>query len=70
MSSSNLARLSDSSRLAGPFSVSERYGSWMLVLVELESSFLACSAASLRRCLAILSFVTSTPVESLKRLAR
>ena len=31
VSSSNLARVSVSSRLAGPFSVSERYGSWMLV---------------------------------------
>ncbi len=66
---SNWARVSVSSRLAGPFSVSERYGSWMLVDMELEEqSFFACSAASLRRCRAILSFETSTPVESLKLL--
>ncbi len=70
MSSSNLARVSVSSRLAGPFSVRERYGSWIEVLVEELSSFFACSAASLRRCLAILSFETSTPVDSLKRLTR
>ena len=70
VSSSNFARLRVSSRLAGPFAVRDRYGSWMLALSELESSFLACSAASLRRCLAILSPETSTPVESLNRLIR
>ena len=33
------------------------------MLEEEESSFLACSAASLRRCRAILSFERSTPVD-------
>ena len=43
----------------------------MLALMpELESSFFACSAASLRRCRAILSFETSTPVVSLNFLIR
>src|SRR5690606_11181679 len=32
------------------------------LLVELDSSFLACSAASRSRCIAILSFDRSTPV--------
>ena len=39
-------------------------------LIEEDSSFFACSAASLSRCLAILSLETSTPVVSLKRFAR
>jgi hypothetical protein len=65
---SNWARVSVSSRWIGPFSDIERYCRLMLVeLAELESSFLACSAASRRRCMAILSLDRSTPVLFLNR---
>ena len=67
---SNCAREMVSSRLRGPSAVSVRYGSWMLALVWLDSSFLACSAASFRRCLAILSVDRSTPCSSLNFLIR
>ncbi len=58
----NCARVNLVSRWMGPFSLIERYCSEMLVLVADDSSFLACSAASRRRCSAILSFDRSTPV--------
>ena len=60
---SNWARVSVSSRWIGPFSDIERYCIEMLVLVADDSSFLACSAASRRRCIAILSLDRSTPEE-------
>ena len=56
------ARDSDSSRWIGPFSDIERYCRLMLEFVEELSSFLACSAASRRRCMAILSLDRSTPL--------
>ena len=68
--SSNFARVIVSDSDTGPESVSERYGRLIEVLVEDESSFFACSAASLRRCSAILSPETSTPVVSLNCLIR
>ena len=58
----NCARVSFSSRWIGPFSVIDRYCSEIVVAVELDSSFFACSAASRSRCMAILSLDRSTPV--------
>ena len=40
---SNWARVSDSSRLAGPFSVSDRYG--RAIVVEVEECYLHCAKA-------------------------
>ena len=62
VSSSNFARVSFSSRWMGPSGVTDRYCREMLVLEALDSSFLACSAASCRRCRAILSLDRSAPV--------
>ncbi|OPZ47562.1 MAG: hypothetical protein BWY91_03324 [bacterium ADurb.BinA028] len=62
VSCSNWARLIVSSRWIGPFSLIERYCRLIVAEVELDSSFLACSAASRRRCMAILSLDRSTPV--------
>ncbi len=60
--SSKWARVRVSSRCTGvPSGVMARYCMEMEVLVELDSSFLACSAASFRRCRAILSLLRSTP---------
>ena len=56
-----LERVSFSSRWMGPDSLMERYCRLMFVEVAEDSSFLACSAASLRRCMAILSLDRSTP---------
>ena len=52
---SNWARVSVSSRWMGPFSDIERYCSEMLVELAGGELFLACSAASRSRCMAILS---------------
>ena len=60
--SSNLARESFSSRCTGPSGVTDRYCREMVVEVAEDSSFLACSAASFRRCRAILSLDRSAPV--------
>ena len=49
----------------GLSAVTDRYCREMLVLVALDSSFLACSAASCRRCRAILSLDRSAPVLAL-----
>ena len=59
--SSNLARESDSFRWMGPSAVIDRYCSEMFVVEAEDSSFLACSAASLRRCSATVSFDRSAP---------
>ena len=58
----NLARDRDSSRCTGPSEVTDRYCREMLVEEAEDSSFLACSAASFRRCRAILSLDRSAPV--------
>ena len=57
----NSARVSDSSRWSGPAWLAVMYGMLMFVLVACDSSILAFSAASWRRCLAILSLPRSTP---------
>ena len=51
----NSARVSFSSKWRGPDSPWVMYGRWTVVSLELDSSIFAFSAASWRRCLAILS---------------
>ena len=55
VSSSNLARLSFISRCFGPSAVAVMNGRLISVVVAEESSFFAFSAASFKRCKAILS---------------
>ena len=61
MSSWNLARVSFSSRCFGPSEVAVMNGRLIWVDWTDDSSILAFSAASLRRCMAILSIERSTP---------
>jgi len=70
VSSSNLARVSVMSRCFGPDASAVMNGRFMLVVVTPESSILAFSAASLRRCIAILSFLRSIPCSFLNVSAR
>ncbi len=62
---SSLARVSCFCRCLGPEASAVRKGRLMVVSCTLESSILACSAASLRRCTTILSLATSMPVSFL-----
>ena len=61
VSSSNLALVRFMSKCLGPSLVAVMKGRLMFVVVALESSFLAFSAASLSLCSAILSLDRSTP---------
>ena len=61
VSSSNFALVKFISRCFGPSAVAVINGRLMLVVVAVDSSFFAFSAASLRRCRAILSADKSTP---------
>ena len=63
--SSNFARVRLSSKWMGPSAVIDRYCREMFVLVALDSSFFACSAASLRRWRATGSLDRSAPVLAL-----
>ena len=66
VNSSNLARVKSASRWRGPASPAEINGSEMWVDETPDKSFLAFSAASFKRCNAILSLDKSTPFSSLK----
>mmetsp|Transcript_45984 Transcript_45984/g.73612 ORF Transcript_45984/g.73612 Transcript_45984/m.73612 type:complete len:295 (-) Transcript_45984:538-1422(-) len=68
-SSSNLARVSEVSMCLGPSAVAVMKGSEMEVVAVEDSSILAFSAASVRRCSACLSFFRSTPSVALKSFA-
>ena len=68
VSSWNLARVSVSSRCSGPSAVAVMKGRLICVCCTCDSSILAFSAASLRRCTAILSVDRSTPCACLERL--
>ena len=60
-----------SSRNSGFFSASTvMYGRLIDVWLELDSSIFAFSAASRRRCIAILSFVRSMPLAALNCVTR
>ena len=59
--SSSLARVSVMTRCLGPDASAEMNGRLTSVLVVLESSIFAFSAASLRRCRAMRSLERSTP---------
>ena len=61
VSSSNLALVRVTSRCLGPSCVAVMKGKFILVVVAVESSFLAFSAASLSLCIAILSLDKLTP---------
>ena len=58
---SNCERDKVSSKCNGPSALAVMYGKLIDVDIELESSIFAFSAASRRRCIAILSFDKSTP---------
>ena len=58
---SNCARVRVSSRCSGPSALAVMYGRLIDVCIELDSSIFAFSAASRRRCMAILSLDRSTP---------
>ena len=64
-SSSSLARLMVIVRCLGPEASAVMNGRLMSVVSVLESSTFAFSAASRRRCIAILSFLRSMPVSRL-----
>ena len=66
----NSARVSVTSRCSGPSELAVMYGRLMLVWLDCESSIFAFSAASRRRCMAILSLDRSTPCWPLKVLTR
>ncbi len=78
VSSSNFARLRVMSRCFGPFASAVMNGRLICVLVMLESSIFAFSAASFRRCMAILSpersmpfaFLNSEIIQSITRLSK
>ncbi len=60
--SSNLARVSLSSTFTGPFSVTVKNGKEIIASSWAESSILARSAASFKRCIAILSLDKLSPL--------
>jgi hypothetical protein len=64
VSSLNFARVSVTSRCFGPVASAVIYGRLMLVVVTPDSSILAFSAASFRRCMATLSPERSMPFSS------
>jgi hypothetical protein len=68
VSSLNLARVSLTSRCLGPSEVAVMKGRLIWVSCTEDSSILAFSAASFRRCMAILSVDRSTPSVSLNVL--
>ena len=78
VSSSNLALVRSISKCFGPSAVAVMKGRLMLVVVALESSFLAFSAASLSLCIAILSpersmpscFLNSLTIQSITLLSK
>ncbi len=61
VSSSNCARLRFMSKCLGPSAVAVMKGKLIFVVIALESSFFAFSAASFSLCMAILSLDRSTP---------
>ena len=67
---SNLARLRSTFKCFGPSCVAVTKGKFTLVFEELESSILAFSAASLRRCIAIGSLRRSMPSSFLNSSAK
>ncbi len=78
VSSSNFARLRVMSRCFGPFASAVMNGRLICVEVWLESSIFAFSAASFKRCKAILSpersmpfsFLNSEIIQSMMRLSK
>src|SRR5699024_7626605 len=70
VNSSNLARLKEVSKCNGPASDAVMNGKLICVDVTPDKSFLAFSAASLRRCAAILSLVKSMPFSFLNSAAK
>ena len=66
----NSARVIVTSRCSGPSAPAVMYGRLMLVDCAPDSSILAFSAASRRRCMASLSLDRSMPLEALKVLTR
>lgn len=66
VSSLNLALVKVKSRCLGPVASAVINGKLIAVEITPESSILAFSAASFKRCIAILSFLKSTPFSALK----
>ena len=66
VSSLNFALLKSMFKWSGPAAVAEMNGKLMFVVIVVESSFLAFSAASFNLCKLILSWVKSTPFSFLK----
>ena len=67
---SNLALVKSMFKCLGPSWVAVINGRFTFVFCELESSILAFSAASLRRCMAIGSFLRSMPSSLLNSSAK
>jgi len=63
---SNLARVSVKSKCFGPLASAVMNGRFIFVLVAADKSIFAFSAASFKRCKAILSFFKSMPGLSLR----
>ena len=67
---SNFALVSVFVRCFGPVASAVINGKFIVVSIALESSFLAFSAASFRRCIAITSFLRSIPLSALNSLSK